>query len=86
MNANTPPDPYFNNIDFNPTFFQEIQQYLTEAYANSKYLKLTGGSLSGNLGIGAINPQSKLTVNPIPSNAGYDFSTSPTTTILELLY
>lgn len=52
MNANTPPDPYFNNIDFNPTFYQVIQQYLTEAYANSKYLKLTGGSLSGFLGIG----------------------------------
>ena len=52
MNTNIPPDPYFNNIDFNPSFYQEIQQYLTEAYANSKYLKLTGGSLSGFLGIG----------------------------------
>lgn len=52
MNINTPPDPYFNNIDFNPTFYQVIQQYLTEAYANLKYLKLTGGSLAGFLGIG----------------------------------
>lgn len=52
MSANTPPDPYFNNINFNPSFFKVVSKYLTEAIANTKYLKLIGGTLSGFLGIG----------------------------------
>jgi hypothetical protein len=51
MSANQPPDPYFNNINFNPNFFKVISTYLTETIANSKYLRLIGGILSGNLGI-----------------------------------
>jgi hypothetical protein len=51
MSVNQPPDPYFNNINFNPNFFKIISTYLTETIANSKYLRLIGGILSGNLGI-----------------------------------
>ena len=51
MSANQPPDPYFSNINFNPNFFKIISTYLTETIANSKYLRLIGGILSGNLGI-----------------------------------
>lgn len=51
MSSNTPPDPYFSGINFNPSFFNVIQTYLTEAIANSKYLKLIGGTLTGFLGI-----------------------------------
>lgn len=52
MSSAIPPNPYFNNINFNPSFFSVIQTYLTEAIANSKYLKLIGGTISGFLGIG----------------------------------
>ena len=50
-NVDTPPNPYFNGINFNSSFFPSISAYLTEAMANSKYLKLIGGILRGNLGI-----------------------------------
>ena len=40
MNTDTPPDPYFSGINFNPSFFKVLSTYLTEAIANSKYLKL----------------------------------------------
>jgi hypothetical protein len=40
MSSGIPPDPYFNNINFNPNFFKVVVQYLTETIANSKYLKL----------------------------------------------
>jgi hypothetical protein len=46
MSANIPPNPYFNNINFNPNFFNVAVQYLTEAIANSKYLRLIGGILA----------------------------------------
>ena len=50
-NVDAPPNPYFNGINFNSSFFPSISAYLTEAIANSKYLKLIGGILRGNLGI-----------------------------------
>ncbi len=50
-NVDAPPNPYFNGINFNSSFFPSISAYLTEAMANSKYLKLIGGILRGNLGI-----------------------------------
>jgi hypothetical protein len=46
-----PPNPYFSGINFNPSFFSIISTYLTETIANSKYLRLIGGVLTGNLGI-----------------------------------
>jgi hypothetical protein len=46
-----PPNPYFSSINYNPSFFSTVATYLTEAIANSKYLKLIGGTLSGFLGI-----------------------------------
>ena len=50
MSADRPPDPYFNNINFNPLFFSSvISDYLTEIIANAKYLQLTGGTITGNL-------------------------------------
>lgn len=51
MSSATPPKPYFSGINFNPGFFSSISDYLTEAIANSKYLKIIGGTLSGFLGI-----------------------------------
>jgi hypothetical protein len=62
MSANLPPDPYFNNINFNPSFFSTITDFLTIAIANSKYLRLIGGRLTGNLGI-KVNPRVELDVN-----------------------
>lgn len=62
MSTGTPPNPYFNNINFNPSFFSVISGYLTEAIANSKYLKLIGGTLSGFLGINR-TPRVELDVN-----------------------
>lgn len=62
MSSNTPPDPYFSGINFNPSFFSVIQTYLTEAIANSKYLKLIGGTLSGFLGINR-TPRVELDIN-----------------------
>ena len=62
-NVDTPPNPYFNNINFNPSFFLSVaSNYLTEAIANSKYLRLIGGMLTGNLGINR-TPQVELDVN-----------------------
>jgi hypothetical protein len=52
MSENTPPNPYFNGINFNPGFFSSAVQYLTEAIANTKYLLLSGANfMTGNLGI-----------------------------------
>ena len=51
MSSEIPPVPYFSGINFNPAFFRSIYDYLTEQIANTLYLKLRGGSLSGNLGI-----------------------------------
>lgn len=51
MSSIAPPVPYFSGINFNPAFFRSIYDYLTEQIANTLYLKLRGGSLSGNLGI-----------------------------------
>jgi hypothetical protein len=51
MSSQIPPNPYFNGINFNSSFFSKLSDYLTEAIANSKYLRLIGGILSGNLGI-----------------------------------
>lgn len=62
MSSSIPPSPYFNNINFNPNFFSVVSAYLTEAIANTKYLKLLGGTLSGLLGI-KINPRVELDVN-----------------------
>jgi hypothetical protein len=42
-NVDTPPNPYFNGINFNPSFFSPVFNYLPEAIANSKYLRLIGG-------------------------------------------
>jgi hypothetical protein len=61
-NVDTPPYPYFNGINFNSSFFPSLSNYLTEAMANSKYLRLIGGILSGNLGIKR-TPQVELDVN-----------------------
>jgi len=62
MSSQLPPNPYFNGINFNPSFFSKITDYLTEAIANSKYLRLIGGILSGNLGI-KTTPEVELDVN-----------------------
>ena len=51
MSSQIPPDPYFSGINYNPGFFTSITDYLTLAIANSKYLKLIGGTLGGFLGI-----------------------------------
>lgn len=51
MSSATPPNPYFSGINFNPSFFTVISGYLTETIANTKYLRLIGGTLSGFLGI-----------------------------------
>jgi len=52
MSANTPPDPYFNGINFNPSFFQTVIEYLTIPIANTRYLLLNGlNYMTGNLGI-----------------------------------
>ena len=51
MSANNPPNPYFNGINFNSSFFSTIVTYLTQAIADSRYLRLIGGTLSGFLGI-----------------------------------
>jgi hypothetical protein len=61
MSANLPPNPYFNNINFNPNFFNTVVQYLTETIANTKYLRLIGGRLTGFSGIG-ITPRAELDV------------------------
>jgi hypothetical protein len=43
-NVDTPHNPYFNGINFNPSFFlSTVSNDLTEAIANSKYLRLIGG-------------------------------------------
>lgn len=50
--GNIPPEPNFSGIIYNTNFFKVSQTYLTETIANTKYLKLVGGSLTGFLGIG----------------------------------
>ena len=62
-NVDTPPNPYFSGINFNPSFFLSVaSNFLTEAIANSKYLRLVGGILTGNLGIGR-TPRVELDIN-----------------------
>jgi hypothetical protein len=53
MSANRPPNPYFNGINFNRSFFSTVVlNSLTEAIANTKYLLLSGANyMAGNLGI-----------------------------------
>lgn len=51
MSSQIPPNPYFSGINYNPSFFSTVAAYLTEAIANSKYLKIIGGTLNGFLGI-----------------------------------
>jgi hypothetical protein len=52
MSANTPPNPYFNGINLNPSLFSAVPQYLITAIANTKYLMLNGlNYMTGNLGI-----------------------------------
>ena len=51
MSSQIPPNPYFSGINYNPGFFSSITDYLTVAIANSKYLKIIGGTLNGFLGI-----------------------------------
>jgi len=66
MSANQPPKPYFNNINFNPSFFSsEVSNYLTEIIANAKYLKLSGGTITGNL---RINGNTTLGIAPYAVN------------------
>ena len=62
MSANNPPNPYFNGINFNSSFFSTISNYLTQAIADSRYLRLIGGTLSGFLGI-KISPRVELDIN-----------------------
>ena len=74
MSSQLPPDPFFNNINFNPSFFIDNDPFLTEAMANFLYLKLTGGNITGNLGIGT-TPLAKLhivepTGTPASANNG----------------
>ena len=63
MSANIPPNPYFNNINFNNSFFpSSSNNYVTLPYANSHYLlSFTGANatssatftyFSGGVGIG----------------------------------
>jgi len=62
-NVDIPPKPYFNGINFNPSFFSTVLNYLTEAIANTKYLMLNGlNFMTGNLGIKR-SPQVELDVN-----------------------
>ena len=63
MSSIAPPNPYFSGINFNPAFFRSIYDYLTETIANTLYLKLRGGSLSGNLGIKKSPANVELEVN-----------------------
>jgi len=51
MSSQIPPNPYFSGINYNSSFFSTVATYLTEAIANSKYLKIIGGTLNGFLGI-----------------------------------
>lgn len=51
MSSNNPPNPYFSGINFNSSFFSAISSYLTQTIADSRYLRLIGGTLSGFLGI-----------------------------------
>jgi hypothetical protein len=80
MSIEIPPNPYFSGINYNPSFFSKLSDYLTEAIANSKYLRLIGGILSGNLGIkrtpaveldvnGKVNINNNIFANP--SNGVY---------------
>lgn len=62
MSSQMPPNPYFSGINYNPSFFSTVAAYLTEAIANSKYLKIIGGTLNGFLGI-LRTPRVELDVN-----------------------
>jgi hypothetical protein len=69
-----PPNPYFSGINYNPSFFSTVAAYLTEAIANSKYLKIIGGTLNGFLGIlrtprVALDVNGKAVINDITSGA-----------------
>lgn len=44
MSSNLPPDPYFNNINFNPNFFKVVSTYITKAYADFTYLTILSAS------------------------------------------
>jgi hypothetical protein len=66
MSTNQPPNPYFNNINFNPSFFSsEVSNYLTKIIANATYLKLSGGTIAGNL---RINSNTTLGIAPYALN------------------
>ncbi len=42
MSTNQPPNPYFNNINFNPTFFSsEESNYLTEINSNNSKCQIS---------------------------------------------
>jgi hypothetical protein len=61
MSANNPPNPYFNNINFNSSYFSSISDFITLTYANTHYLLSYGNATStatttqftGSVGIGA---------------------------------
>jgi hypothetical protein len=76
MSSATPPNPYFSGINFNPGFFSNINDYLTEAIANLKYLKLVGGVLTGFLGIKR-TPRVELDVNGKAVIKGTAIPTNP---------
>lgn len=72
MSSQMPPNPYFSGINYNPSFFSTVAAYLTEAIANSKYLKIIGGTLNGFLGIlrtprVALDVNGKAVINDITS-------------------
>lgn len=76
MSSATPPNPFFSGINFNPSFFSSINDYLTIAIANSKYLRLIGGTLSGFLGINR-TPRVELDVNGKAIIKGTAIPTNP---------
>jgi hypothetical protein len=52
MSSYNPPNPYFNGIDFNKSFFSIQGNFITLAYATKTYLnKITGGIISGLVSI-----------------------------------
>jgi hypothetical protein len=52
MSSFTPPNPYFNGIDFNKAFFSLQSSFVTLTYATKTYLnKITGGIISGLVSI-----------------------------------
>lgn len=55
MSSDTPPNPFFSGINFNPTFFNS-SPYLTITDANAQYLKLISGKSSYTLNITTPTP------------------------------